>query len=69
MSHHKEERTIPHAEALPGALPAAWFAPESRTDAGPGLGLCPACTHQTHGGVCGYQSREPDRVVACRCGA
>lgn len=58
-----------YAEALPGAQPAEWYGPESRTNAGLGLGLCPACTHQTHAEGCGYRSTAADRngVAVCGC--
>lgn len=62
-----------YAEGLPGSKPAEWFGPESRTGSGPGLGICPDCTHQTHapGSRCGYRSTAPDGngTVECQCDA
>lgn len=58
-----------YAEALPVAQPAEWYGPESRTNAGPGLGTCSACTHQTHAAVCGYRAVAADGngVAVCWC--
>lgn len=57
-----------HAEGMPGAKPAEWFGPESKTETEE-ESPCRSCLHRMHEGVtCGWRSVAPDdATLVCTC--